>query len=104
MSFDPILSRLGFARKAKKLAVGFAASKDALQRGSARLILVASDISEKSEKEIRFFSKGNVPLGRTKFSTDEISAAIGLRGGIITVLDQGFAEAILKQNPFGTDK
>ena len=100
LSFDPILSRLGFARKAKKIAVGFAASKDALQRKSAKLILIASDISEKSEKEIKFFSKGEIPVGRTKFSTDEISNAIGLRGGIIAILDQGFADAILKQNPF----
>ncbi len=102
MSLDPILSRLGFARKANKLAVGFAASKEALQHGNVRLILIAKDISAKSEKEIRFFSKNLIPVGRTGFTTDELSNAIGLRGGIISVLDQGFADAILKQNPFGS--
>ncbi len=100
MSFDPVLSRLGLVRKAKKIAVGFAASKDALQRGTAKLIIVASDISAKSEKEIRFFAKDKVTVGRTKYSTDEISAAIGVRGGIIAILDQGFADAIMKQDPF----
>ena len=103
MSFDPVLSRLGFARKAKKMAVGFAASKEALQKGTAKLILVSSDISAKSEKEIRFFAKGEVTVGRIKHSTDDVSSAIGLRGGIIAILDQGFADAILKQNPFVAD-
>lgn len=104
MSFDPVLSRLGFARKAKKLAVGFAASKEALQKGTAKLILISSDISAKSEKEIRFFAKGEVPVGRIKPSTDEVSNAIGLRGGIIAVLDEGFADAILKQEPFSSEQ
>ncbi len=103
MSFDPVLSRLGLARKAKKIAVGFAASKEALQKGTAELILIASDISAKSEKEIRFFAKEKAVVLRTTFSTDEISHAIGLRGGIIAILDKGFADAILKQNPFGSN-
>ncbi len=102
MSFDPVLSRLGLARKAKMLAVGFAASKDALQRKTAKLILIANDISAKSEKEIRYFAKDKATVGRTVYSTDQLSKAIGLRGGIIAVLDQGFADAILKQNPFGS--
>ena len=104
MSTDPVLSRLGFARKASKLAIGFAASKEALQNKTAKLILVSCDISAKSEKEIRFFAKETVPVGRIKHSTDEVSSAIGLRGGIIAVLDQGFADAILKQDPFSSEQ
>ncbi len=104
MSIDPVLSRLGFARKARKIAVGFASSKEALQKGTAKLVIVSSDISAKSEKEIRFFAKDTVPVVRVKHSTDEVSNAIGLRGGIIAVLDEGFAKAILKQDTFGSEQ
>ena len=50
MSNDAILSYLGLARKAGKLATGFAASKEAWLKNKARFIAVASDISAKSEK------------------------------------------------------
>ena len=103
MSNDPILSRLGFARKAGKLSVGFAGSKEALEKGISRLIIVAGDVSEKSEKEIRFFSKGKVPVGRVNHTIDEISKAVGLRGGILSVNDEGFANAIQKFDPFNSE-
>ena len=100
MSNDPILSRLGFARKAGRLSVGFAKSKEALEKGISSLIIVAYDVSEKSEKEIRFFSKGKVTVGRVNYTIDEISRIVGLRGGIVSVNDEGFANAILKFDPF----
>lgn len=96
MSNHPVLSRLGFARKAGKLSFGFAASKEALSKGKARLIIIASDISQKSEKETRFFAK-NIPVVRIESTLEEISAAVNFRAGIVAVNDQGFADAILKQ-------
>lgn len=96
MSNDPILSRLGFARKAGKLSFGFARSKEVCQNHKAKLIVVAADVSQKSEKEIRFFAK-EIPVVRINGTIEELSAATGLRAGIVSVNDQGFATAILEQ-------
>lgn len=97
MSNDPILSRLGFARKASKLAFGFQKSKEALKQRKAKLIVVAADVSNKSEKEIRFFAGDSVPVIRINSTIEELSQAIGLRAGIVAVTDQGFATAISEQ-------
>jgi ribosomal protein L7Ae-like RNA K-turn-binding protein len=89
------LTLLGFARKAGRLAVGTAATVDAIKRKKAYLAITASDISEKSSKEIRFLcEKHNVKFITPTFDTYEITGAIGTRAGIIAVLDEGFAAAI----------
>lgn len=97
MNNDPILSRLGFARKANKTAFGFAKSKEALKQQKAKLIVVASDISQKSEKEIRFFAGDAVPVVRIDSTIEQLSNAVGFKAGIVAVNDEGFAKAILEQ-------
>ena len=96
MSNDAILSYLGLARKAGKLSTGFAASKEACLKHKAKFIAVASDISEKSEKEIRYFSGGKIPVERIPYTIIEVSAKIGIKAGIVAVCDEGFAEALVK--------
>jgi len=89
------LTLLGFARKAGKLAVGTAAATDALKRKKAHLAITASDISEKSSKEIRFLcEKNGINFIKPELNTYDITQAIGTRAGIIAVLDEGFARAI----------
>lgn len=97
MSNDPILSRLGFARKAGKVVFGFQKSKEACQNGKAKLVVVASDVSAKSEKEIRFFAGDKVSVINLNSTMEELSAALGLRAGIVAVTDKGFATAIAEQ-------
>ncbi len=99
MSNDPILSYLGLARKAGKLSVGFAASKESCQRGKAKFVAIASDISAKSEKEIRYFSGGKIPVERIPYTIFEVSAKIGIKAGIVAVCDEGFANALTKAIP-----
>lgn len=89
------IALLGFARKAGKLAVGTAATTDAIKRGKAFLAIVASDISEKSAKEIRFLcDKHNTVFSKPQLTTYDITAAIGTKAGIIALLDEGFAKSI----------
>lgn len=94
MSDNRILSLLGLARKAGKLTVGFAASKEACLKGKACFAVVASDISEKSEKEIKYFSGGKIPVVRVPYTITEVSAAIGIKAGIVAVCDGGFAASL----------
>lgn len=88
------LSLLGIARKAGRLSCGFAATKEALQKGISSLVIIASDISEKSEKEIRYHSRGRVQVERVSATTFELTAAIGIKAGIVSVNDEGFAKAL----------
>lgn len=96
MSNNPILSRLGFARKANKLSFGFNKSKESCLLKKAKLVVVASDVSQKSLKEIRFFAK-DIPITVIDITMEEMSQGLGLRAGIVAVNDEGFAKAILDQ-------
>jgi ribosomal protein L7Ae-like RNA K-turn-binding protein len=95
MQNSPILSRLGFARKAGKLLIGFEKSKEACQKGKARLIVVATDISAKTEKEIRYFGGEKVEVIKIAENLETLSAAIGVRAGVVALTDQGFADAVI---------
>lgn len=94
MGNDAILTYLGLARKAGKLATGFAASKEACLKNKAKFIAVAVDISQKSEKEIRYFSGGKIPVERIPYTILEVSAKIGIKAGIVAVCDEGFANVL----------
>ena len=52
---DKTLTLLGFAAKANKLSYGFDAVRTALSQNKSKLVLVANDVSPKSQKEVMFF-------------------------------------------------
>lgn len=99
MSNNPVLSRLGFARKAGRLSLGFSASKEAIALNKARLIIIANDISPKTEKEIIYFANGRCPVRKIDFDLETVSRSIGFRAGVIAVNDDGFATIILNNLP-----
>lgn len=72
-------------------------ARASLERGKAKLIVVASDVSPKSQKEIVFFSHNkdvNV-ITLEDISIKTVSDAVGRKCGIISVNDSGFADAII---------
>lgn len=95
---NKILSLLGFATKAGKLGFGFEATREALRNNKSKLVLIASDISEKSLKEMKFYSeKANVRCIELKdLNLIDISNSVGRKCGIISVNDNGFADALQK--------
>ncbi len=77
--------------------MGFDSVKESLMTKKAHLILVASDISPKTEKEIRFFAeKNNVAVRKISASIAEIEFGIGKKVGIIAVCDEGFAKKTIE--------
>lgn len=75
------------------MTMGFDMSKEAAEKGRAELIVLASDISPKTEKEVRFFSdKYGVKAVKTNFKIDDFFHGIGKKVGIIAVCDKGFAQ------------
>ena len=91
-----LLGSLTICRKAGQLAMGFDPMKEALDAGKAHAVIIASDISPKTEKEVRFFSeKHGIPVRKTEMTLEGISRALGKKAGILTVCGEGFAEKIL---------
>lgn len=98
MSDNKILTLLGFARKAGRLAVGTMACEQSIVRKKAKIVLIASDISDKSRKEIKFqCEKHGTKAADLDFTIDDITRAIGTKAGIIAVQDDGFAGAIAEK-------
>lgn len=91
-----ILTLLGFASKARKLSYGMNEAKISLEKGKSKLIVVAENVSPKSQKEINFSShKNHVNVITLKgVSIETLSNAVGRNCGIISVNDSGFADAI----------
>ncbi len=87
---------LTICRKAGQLELGFDPMKEALEKGKARAVIIAADISAKTEKEVRFFSdKRGVPAVKTEMTIDDIYSALGKKAGIVTILGEGFAKKAL---------
>lgn len=96
---NKILTLLGFASKAGKLSYGFAASTDSIKQNKSRLVIVASDISEKSKKETRFIAgkSGVKVLELEDAGQTTISNAVGRSCGIISINDDSFASAVAEE-------
>lgn len=93
-----VISYLGFAKKSGNLMAGVNTCTFALNKGKVRLVILAEDISENSEKKImkeirrrgvRYVKYGN---------GEEMSHAIGSQGrSVFAVCDRNFSEAILNE-------
>lgn len=93
----PVLSRLGLARKAGKLAIGTEAVKTAIKTNASSLVLISYEISPKTQKEIKFAAQNGTPVLEVPYSIFDITNAIGTKAGIVSINDVGFAEAIKTQ-------
>lgn len=93
---NKVLTLLGFAAKAGKLSYGACACKTALKTRRSKAILCAENLSEKSLKEIAFFSgKSNVKVfSLSDISITDLSQAVGHKCGIISVNEKGFAQSL----------
>ena len=94
------LALLGFAAKARKLSFGTHATMYAIASKKARLVCAAEDISAKSVKELKFKANiSNIPVIILKgISIERISKTVGKSCGILAVIDDGFANALLEQH------
>lgn len=90
---NKLFGLLSMCRKSGRMALGFDMSKEAAEKGKAELIVLASDISPKTEKEVRFFSdKHSVKTVKINLTIDDFFHGIGKKVGIVAVCDKGFAK------------
>ena len=93
---DRMLSMLGLCRRAGKLFAGYDLCVEKIKQGQAKLALAASDISEKTYKNLCFeASRMQVPVRRMKHEREVLGKACGIKAGLVTVTDEGFTTAIV---------
>lgn len=88
---------LSMSRKAGKLVMGMDMVKDACSAGNAKAVFTATDISEKSLKEVRYTcAKYDVKLYALSMNMDEVALGLGKRVGVVAMTDAGFAKSCAK--------
>lgn len=87
---------LGLARRAGKLDAGFDQVVGDARSKNAALLLAASDISEKTYKNLCYeANKAGVRAHRIELTQEEISRACKTKAGVLALKDEGFAKAVL---------
>ncbi len=90
------MSTICLCRRAGKLVIGFdAVIKELASAGSGAGVVLASDVSPKTEKEVRFRAK-NTEVIRADFSMSDAEDAVGKRAGVFLVSDAGLYGSIKK--------
>ena len=90
---------LGIARRSGHILIGFDAVRAALLANKTQLILLASDCSPKTEKELRFAAEDKTcPVIKVESNKDAFTTALGMQKpvAIIATDDRGFAAAMMK--------
>ena len=93
-----VISYLGFAKKSGNLVTGVNTCTFAMAKHKVKLMILAEDISENSEKKImKEIRKHGVKY--VKYGTiDEMSHAVGSSGrSVFAVCDKNFSDVILNE-------
>ena len=93
-----VLSLMGFAKKSGNLVSGVNTSRFNMAKGKVKLVILAEDISENSEKKImkdvRKYGVDHIKYG----AAEELSHATGAEGRtVFAVLDENFADALRRE-------
>lgn len=99
MNSQKIINLLTMCRRANKMVMGFDVSINAIRDGLCKYILIASDTSPKTVKELNYqISKGNykVKILEIPLTMEEIDSYINQYVGIIAICDDGFGKAFEK--------
>lgn len=96
---DKALKLLGLMRPAGAIEIGADRAAEAARAGKARVLLLASDISETAARKAAYALEGkSAPALKLPFTREELSEALGVGDcTMAAVTDMGFAEALLKQ-------
>jgi ribosomal protein L7Ae-like RNA K-turn-binding protein len=95
---DKTLSTIGLCWRAGKLIYGFdaVAAQIKAKPDSVGGVLTASDLSEKTKKEVRFeCDKYGIEVTVIAGTLDDIKNIIGKRTGVLAILDEGLYRTIV---------
>jgi len=95
---ERLIGLLTMSRKAGKLLLGFDAVRDSVRQGQVLCVMLASDISPKTEKEIRFHA-GTIPVRMLPLPMDELKFYFRKRTAVYGVCDAGFCGRLMELLP-----
>lgn len=91
------LSTLCLCRRASKLVIGFDAVTEQIKKKAPGGVLLACDISAKTEKEIRFYAeKQGVEILKLPITMEDAKNAAGKQAGVFYIIDEGLFNSIKK--------
>lgn len=94
---DKLLQDIGLCRRAGALCLGTDSTKDALKTGRAAVVVISAELSEKSQKEMRFLSeKYQAKLCLIPHSFEQIAQITRKPVGIMCVTDASLGEKLLR--------
>ena len=85
---NKLLFALSLAKKSGKLVVGFDAVKSAVIHGNAHIVLLATDLSEKTIKRVQYFCEDITDVYNTGLTQFEISQVAQRLTGVLAVTDE----------------
>ncbi len=97
---EQLCGLLGMARRAGRLTTGYDAVAALVASGAVILVLTAADLSEKTEKELRFAAQDKrAEIQKIPLTKEEIGHSLGLKKpvGVLALEDKGFAAAVKKR-------
>ena len=96
---DKALGLLGLMRRASAIEMGEDNSAETVKAGKAKLLVMASDVSESARRKAEGFSHGrNVLIVPLHYGREELGAALGVKSCAMAALtDMGFSNALMKE-------
>ncbi len=83
---------LSLARKSGKVVYGFDHVKELVLKGDVHLLLIASDISDKTLKRVEYFTKDIIDITRIDLTQYEISQILNRLTAIVAITDENIAK------------
>lgn len=90
---DRFLNLLGLCRRAGRMKIGCDTVIESVELKEAKLVLMASDISENTKKKVISALNGT-KSEILKYTKDELSFALGKTCAVLSVEDEGFANKL----------
>lgn len=92
-----MLSTICLCRRADKLVIGFDAVASEIGSPKFGGVILAADVSAKTEKEVRFIAERHgKEVVKASFSMDDAKSAIGKRAGVFLINDEGLFGSVKK--------
>ncbi len=87
---DKAIGTLGLARKSGNLILGFDAVKESMKNEKSQGVIIACDLSEKTEKNIVFEAKKyGVKIFKSNYTMEELSQNFSKKVGIFSIESKG---------------
>ena len=97
MEQNKVLRLLGLATRAGKISFGMESSIDTIKKGKAKLILIAEDASDRTNRNVTMVANENNTPYRIYGNIEQLSKNIGKENkAIIVIKDINFAKEMLK--------